>query len=743
MSNNNRPQGRKRNISGQGNGVNRRQGSGGGGGVRATTLSIPAVILAVVVYLLFGGGGSDTTTSNAYTSSTNTNNYVTYESNTSTLNTEVLEGSRDKYTTILGDGQDQVTVMVYMCGADLESRSGMATNDLTEMTKATLSDNVNVIVLTGGASSWKNNVVSSSVNQIYQVVEGGLKTLEEDYGNASMTSPSTLTSFITYCAENYAANRYELIFWDHGGGSVSGYGYDENHKNSGSMGLSGIDTALKNAGVQFDFIGFDACLMATTENALMLNKYADYLIASEETEPGIGWYYTNWLTTLSSNPSTPTIEIGKEIVDDFVETCASRASGQKTTLSVTDLAELSTAIPDKFRDFSVSIRELIDEDQYQTVSTARNQSREFAQSSKIDQVDLVNFAENMNNEEGEALSAAIRSAVKYNRTSSNMTNANGLSIYFPLRNTKYVDSMSATYESIDMDDEYTSCIREFASISAAGQATGSSSAYNSLFSDFAGSYSSSSNSDVVEQLLNAFFTGNRSMVQGLDESNSSFLDESAIDYVARNHINVNNLAWDEDEKIVLSEEEWSLITNLDLNLFYDDGNGYIDLGLDNVYDFDDAGNLIADAGDNWISINNQPVAYYHLDTTTVGDTYTITGRVPCLLNGDEANLILVFDSNNEDGYIAGASYDYSDDSDVETIAKNVVELNEGDTLDFLCSYYDYDGNFQNRYFLGDTMEVTDTMVISNTRFSGTTIVTYQFTDIYNATYWSEKIIREN
>ena len=44
------------------------------------------------------------------------------------------------------------------------------------------------------------------------------------------------------------------------------------------MTLAGIDEALKNAGVTFDFIGFDACLMATLETGLMLDDYADYLV---------------------------------------------------------------------------------------------------------------------------------------------------------------------------------------------------------------------------------------------------------------------------------------------------------------------------------------------------------------------------------------------------------------------------------------------------------------------------------
>jgi hypothetical protein len=90
-------------------------------------------------------------------------------SNTGVLETSVAPGAREKRTVINGGGQDTVTVMIYMCGTDLESRSGMATSDLKEMAAATLSDRVNVLVYTGGCTGWKNQVVSSRVNQIYQV----------------------------------------------------------------------------------------------------------------------------------------------------------------------------------------------------------------------------------------------------------------------------------------------------------------------------------------------------------------------------------------------------------------------------------------------------------------------------------------------------------------------------------------------------------------------------------------------
>ena len=242
--------------------------------------------------------------------------------NTGRLDSSVAPGAREKYTKLLGGGEDTATIMVYMCGTDLESRSGMGTANLQEMLDARFGGDITLLIYTGGCKAWKNSVVSSSANQIWQVKDGKLICLKENLGSVPMTDPDTLSGYIRWCAENYPASRYELILWDHGGGSVSGYGYDEKFASSGSMNLAGLDTALKSAGVKFDFIGFDACLMATAETALTMAQYADYLIASEETEPGVGWYYTDWLTAFGENTSLPTIQIGQHIADSFVDTCA-------------------------------------------------------------------------------------------------------------------------------------------------------------------------------------------------------------------------------------------------------------------------------------------------------------------------------------------------------------------------------------------------------------------------------------
>ena len=752
--------------AGQGRDSGPRQSSGSSGVTKgAVGLGLPAI---VIVFLLmhflggsgsspalnladFGSGGLNSAGSYSYQSSaeTTTNGWADTDYRMGVLNKEIAQGSREKYTKLLGDGKDTVTLMVYMCGTDLESRSRMASSDMQEMAAATFGDNVNIIVYTGGCKSWNINGISNQVNQIYQIQSGSLKQLVADDGSKPMTDPKTLASFIQYCKENFPASRNELILWDHGGGSVTGFGYDEKFASVGAMDLAEINTALKSGGVKFDFIGFDACLMATAETALMLNEHADYLIASEETEPGIGWYYTNWLTKLGSNTSIPTLEIGKNIVDDFVTTCSSRCRGQLTTLSVIDLAEFANTVPENLNSFAQSVSSLISDKEYKTVSNARYGTREFAASTRIDQVDLAQLAMNMGTKEGDALADVIQKAVKYNRTSSNMTNAYGVSIYFPYKKASYVDTACKTYNNIGMGEDYSKCIRAFAKLGASGQIAsgGNASPLTSLLGNSLGSGASGLGVNEIAGLLNAF-TGGSVNLSGLTGANTGFFSdrsisiEDAAEYISENALDASALTWDiaadGTATMSLPDEQWDLIHSLDLNMFYDDGSGYVDLGLDNIYSFDDNGALVASTDRTWLAIDGQPVAYYHLDTVDDGENYTITGRVPALLNGERVNLILVFDNETPHGYIAGAQPVYGED--VEVVAKNMVELNDGDQLDFICDYYSYNGEYQDSYFLGEKKTVNGNMQISNVDVGGGAVrLTYRFTDIYNQEYWSETL----
>ena len=766
------PVGRQEGYHGRGNPSPSSGGSQGGGGPVRSSGGRKGGIIAIILALLLGGGGfglsgllgggNETPTNNistptasifsAFTNSAVSSDWVT-TANTGKLDKTVAEGARAKRTVIYGDSRDKATVMVYMCGTDLETKGGMASNDMQEMAAATLGSNVDVIIYTGGCTSWKISQISNSVNQIWKIANGKMQCLVQNDGRDPMTKAATLTKFINYCTKNYPANRNMLIMWDHGGGSISGFGYDERNKTAGSLTLKGINDALKASGTKFDFIGFDACLMGTLENALMLDNYADYLIGSEETEPGVGWYYTNWLTALSKNPSMETLEIGKIIVDDFVSFCNQKCPGQKTTLSVVDLAELTVTVPSEFSKFATETVSTLKSNDYKVISDARANTREFAVSSKTDQIDLVHLAYNIGTDDAKGLADAILGAVKYNKTSSSISNAYGLAIYFPYKKTSRVESAVQAYESLDIDSNYTECIKSFASLELAGQVvaqdTQASSPLPSLLGQFAGQ--SPASSIDITSLLGSFLgggaTSSSSSLGGLGDLAGlagSFLGRNldvdlAAATISGNQLDTSNFAWtkvDGNYQMTLSESQWKQSQSLELNLFYDDGEGYIDMGFDNVYKITDEGVLISDFGGTWLAIDDQPVPYYHIDTYKD----TTTGRVPVLLNGDRANLIIVFDKEHPEGYIAGARMDYRD-GETETVAKGMEALKKGDKIEFVCDYYTYDGEYQDSYRMGDTLiyngehKISDVYVPNPEKCSAT----YLMTDSYDNEYWTPVI----
>ena len=816
---NNRPAGRQRVGGGMGQSVgthgpglgtgpvgkadgyaHRRQGGSGGyhgGGQRSSGGGRGKMILfiAIAVAVLFGGGtglsgllggGDDTVTPATqqqssgisgssggllgsllgnYSSFTGNSSYDTgwaAEKNTGKLNTSVDPAARAKRTVLKGDGTDTVTLMVYLCGTDLESRSGMATNDLKEMASASLSDKVNVIVYTGGCKSWKVSSISNTNNQIYKVEKGGqLRLLEKNRGSAAMTVPATLTDFISYCKQNYPADRNELILWDHGGGTVSGFGYDERAKNAGSMTLPDIAKAVKDAGVTFDFIGFDACLMGTLETALVLEPYADYLLASEETEPGIGWYYTNWLTALSKNTAMPTTELGKQIIDDFVSVCEQKCPGQKATLSLIDLAELSATVGDKLSDFSTATAEQISGSGYATVSKARGDTKEFGGSNKLDQIDLVHLALNLNTKESKALADTLLSAVKYNRTSSVVSNAYGVSAYFPYRSAGKVSSAVQQLDAIGFDKEYTDCVKKFASLEVTGQAAGGGSAspFGSLFGSLTGMTGSSSSSsggvaDIVGSLLGGGSTSSgldlTSLLGGAGVFDRSIPESELIDMVEQNRIDDAALVWTSDADgtpvLKLSEAQWAQVADLQLNVFLDDGSGYIDLGLDNIFYWTKNGDLVGSYDGMWVALNDQPVAYYFTDTAEANGGTVTDGRIPVLLNGDRAELLVRFTYSDlgdslAGGSIVGARFIYAN-GETDTVAKSFTELQQGDVIQPICDRYDYNGNYEDTYMLGGEITYNSALTVSDVTLNpadGTPVASYVLTDRYAMEHWTPAI----
>lgn len=115
----------------------------------------------------------------------------------------------------------------------------------------------------------------------------------KDLGETNMADPRVLADFIKLGIQKYPAEHVALVIGDHGDG-WKGAVEDESH--GGWMSTPNIREALATAeaetGKKIDVLGFDCCLMATTEVAYELKDNVSYMVASEETEGGAGWSYT-------------------------------------------------------------------------------------------------------------------------------------------------------------------------------------------------------------------------------------------------------------------------------------------------------------------------------------------------------------------------------------------------------------------------------------------------------------------
>lgn len=111
---------------------------------------------------------------------------------------------------------DTWTIYWYVCGTDLESKSGAASADIQELLQVQLPANVRVLIQTGGAVEWHTPAIPAGAVGRYLYDKDGIHTLQE-LPDADMGSPDTLADFLRYGAKNYPADHRVCILWDHGG----------------------------------------------------------------------------------------------------------------------------------------------------------------------------------------------------------------------------------------------------------------------------------------------------------------------------------------------------------------------------------------------------------------------------------------------------------------------------------------------------------------------------------------------
>lgn len=285
-----------------------------------------------------------------------------------TITVKTVDGNKTAtcYITVESVSKDAWTIMIYMCGADLESESGLASGDIKEIlsVKNQPSD-VNILIETGGAKSWSlpstnlsgaTSIDSSKLCRWH--VENKKLVLDEKLSSyTSMGSSSTLQSFVQWGIEEYPAEKTGVIFWNHGG-AMYGCCYDEK-KNDDSLTNSEMKTAfsnaLKNTGSsKLEFVGYDTCLTQVQDIAEFNSNYFNYMIASEEAEAGEGWDYDTWVDDLYAKKSTDVIL--KAIVDGFITDNGGASSTRSDqTLSYLDLSKMS-AYKTAFESFASALK---------------------------------------------------------------------------------------------------------------------------------------------------------------------------------------------------------------------------------------------------------------------------------------------------------------------------------------------------------------------------------------------------
>lgn len=275
----------------------------------------------------------------------------------------------------------------------------------------------------------------------------------ESLGELDTGNPQTLIDFVTWAIQTYPAQKYALIMSDHGGGWTGGFS-DMSTASYSDLSIpeivSSIEQIRQSTGIdKFELIGFDACLMGQIEVFGSLYPYSNYMVASEEVEPGYGWSYAAWLEQLAQSPSLDGAGLSQAIVSTYVTNdillTGGRASGDEIAQeeSTTTLSAVESArVPDVIGAMNQFVSATTELDQT-LVAQARTYTRSyfslFGEEVSPSFIDLGNFAEVLTTLTDETpieqsavqLKAAIDAAVVAEKHGLNMAGSNGIAFHFP------------------------------------------------------------------------------------------------------------------------------------------------------------------------------------------------------------------------------------------------------------------------------------------------------------------------
>ena len=358
------------------------------------------------------------------------------------------------------------TVMIYMVGSNLESDAGLATNDLNYIDyNKTNSNKVKVVLMAGGTKSWKNNYIDVSETSIYELKENGfVKVNKRNMQN--MGSKDNLSYFLDYVHDNYKSNKYDFIYWNHGG-AVDGSEYDDfsnDHLELIEMASSFENSKFRSK--KLEVLGFRTCLNSTIEVANIYKKYANYLVASEEVT--IGSSFDSALRFINEiKPSDEGFDFGKKQVRNYQESVAAYcnyANGGNSpnnycvnsTYAIIDLSRINK-LNSELDKFSNDLNKNLSGKYSDMIKTRANLNQYCEDDPLYDMIDLYDFADKFSifSKNSNNLKNAIKNAVVYNW--SNNDYSHGLSIYFPYNGNYFINK----YNGFKPSNNYNLFINNF------------------------------------------------------------------------------------------------------------------------------------------------------------------------------------------------------------------------------------------------------------------------------------------
>ena len=367
------------------------------------------------------------------------------------------------------DPEKKVTVMLYLCGSDLESRNRQGTTTIDGILASGFDrDEVNVVAILGGTEQWWSGYDPLVLNLI-TFDNDRSATLLDTWPSASMGDPDTLSAFLEYCHDHYPAERYDLILWDHGGGPNNGVCWDENYDED-HLPLTELLQALDNSPFRekgLDILCFDACLMGSAEVAVQVSPYARYMVATEDSMYGSP---ADWLNGIDSESSYDTAVRWIDGCFDYNVSIAERQKGSPlVSVSLVDLA-YAEDLKQAADDFFGPVSDALDGENFTRLAGQCRQAAVFgvmsangeSQYDLVDLGDLVRQYRDIAPQQADHLVSMIRKCVPYQRSVSH--DVMGVTVYHPMFNKIGAVSWMPVHSCFSLSERYSAYIMEFVSI---------------------------------------------------------------------------------------------------------------------------------------------------------------------------------------------------------------------------------------------------------------------------------------